>query len=73
VTSGWYKTFCQQRHVSVADSIGSKTAFKLYFETSYYYQKQFYLRDDFDFGLVNYPHSDGDVAHATSFGVYVPQ
>jgi hypothetical protein len=30
-------------------------------------------RDDFDFGIVNYPHLDGDVPHATSYGVYVSQ
>jgi hypothetical protein len=28
-------------------------------------------RDDFDFGIVNYPHLDGDVSHAISYGVYV--
>jgi hypothetical protein len=28
-------------------------------------------RDDFDFGIVNYPHLDGDVPHATSYGVYI--
>jgi hypothetical protein len=29
-------------------------------------------RDEFDFGIiVNYPHLDGDVPHATSYGVYV--
>jgi hypothetical protein len=26
-------------------------------------------RDDFDSGIVNYPHVDGDVLHATSYGV----
>jgi hypothetical protein len=27
--------------------------------------------DDFDLGVVNHPHLDGDVPHATSYGVYV--
>jgi hypothetical protein len=26
-----------------------------------------------DFGTVNYPHFDGDVPHATSYGVYISQ
>jgi hypothetical protein len=30
-------------------------------------------RDDFDFGIVNYPRLDGDVPHATSYGVYISQ
>jgi hypothetical protein len=30
-------------------------------------------RDDFDFCIVNYPDLDGDVPHATSYGVYVSQ
>jgi hypothetical protein len=29
--------------------------------------------DDFDFSIVNYPHLDGDVPHATSYGVYISQ
>ena len=33
------------------------------------YDKQ----DDFDFAIVNYPHLDGDVHHATSYGVYISQ
>ena len=28
-------------------------------------------RDDFDFAIVNYPSSDGDVPLATSYGVYI--
>ena len=30
-------------------------------------------RDDFDFQIVNYPHLDGDVPRATSYGVYILQ
>ena len=30
-------------------------------------------RDDFNFKIVNYPHLDGDVPRATSYGVYVSQ
>ena len=30
-------------------------------------------RDDFDFQIVNYPHLDGDVPRATSYGVYISQ
>ena len=30
-------------------------------------------RDDFDFNIVNYPHLDGDVPRATSYGVYISQ
>ena len=30
-------------------------------------------RDDFDFDIVNYPHLDGDVPRATSYGVYISQ
>ena len=30
-------------------------------------------RDDFDFTIVNYPHLDGDVPRATSYGVYISQ
>lgn len=30
-------------------------------------------RDDFDFSIVNYPHLDGDVPRATSYGVYISQ
>ena len=30
-------------------------------------------RDDFDFKIVNYPHLDGDVPRATSYGVYISQ
>jgi hypothetical protein len=28
-------------------------------------------RDDFDFNIVNYPHLDEDVPHASSYGVYI--
>jgi hypothetical protein len=30
-------------------------------------------RDDFTFDIVNYPHLDGDVPRATSYGVYISQ
>ena len=30
-------------------------------------------RDDFNFDIVNYPHLDGDVPRATSYGVYISQ
>ena len=30
-------------------------------------------RDDFNFSIVNYPHLDGDVPRATSYGVYISQ
>ena len=30
-------------------------------------------RDDFSFNIVNYPHLDGDVPKATSYGVYISQ
>jgi hypothetical protein len=30
-------------------------------------------RDDFNFNIVNYPHLDGDVPSATSYGVYISQ
>ena len=30
-------------------------------------------RDDFNFNIVNYPHLDGDVPRATSYGVYISQ
>ena len=30
-------------------------------------------RDDFNFSIVNYPHLDGDVSRATSYGVYISQ
>ena len=30
-------------------------------------------RDDFDSDMVNYPHLDGDVPRATSYGVYISQ
>ena len=30
-------------------------------------------RDDFDFEIVNFPFLDGDVPHATSYGVYISQ
>ncbi len=30
-------------------------------------------RDDFNFSIVNFPHLDGDVPHATSYGVYISQ
>ena len=30
-------------------------------------------RDDFDFGIVNFPFLDGDVPHSTSYGVNISQ
>ena len=30
-------------------------------------------RDDFDFGIVNFPFLDGDVPRSTSYGVYISQ
>ena len=30
-------------------------------------------RDDFAFDIVNFPHLDGDVPHATSYGIYISQ
>ena len=30
-------------------------------------------RDDFDFNIVNFPFSDGDVPRAPSYGVYISQ
>ena len=35
--------------------------------------KMYDKRDDFNFGIVNYPHLDGDVPRATSYGVYISQ
>ena len=30
-------------------------------------------RDDFDFEIVNFPFSDGDISRSTSYGVYISQ
>ena len=30
-------------------------------------------RDDFDFGIINFPFLDGDVPRSTSYGVYISQ
>ena len=30
-------------------------------------------RDNFDFEIVNFPFSDGDVPRSTSYGVYISQ
>ena len=30
-------------------------------------------RDDFDFEIVNFPFSDGDVPRSTSYGIYISQ
>ena len=35
--------------------------------------KIFDKRDDFDFGIVNFPFLDGDVPRSTSYGVYISQ
>ena len=35
--------------------------------------KIFDIRDDFDFGIVNFPFLDGDVSRSTSYGVYISQ
>ena len=42
-------------------------------KNNYIHTKIYDKRDDFDFCIVNYPHLDGDVPHATSYGVYVSQ
>ena len=31
------------------------------------------LRDDFDFGIVNFPFLDGGLPRSTSYGVYISQ
>ena len=33
--------------------------------------KMYNKRDDFDFDIVNFPSLDGDIPHATSYGVYI--
>jgi hypothetical protein len=38
-----------------------------------FHTKIYDKRNDFDFGIVNYSHLDGDVPHATSYGVYISQ
>jgi len=37
------------------------------------FSKIYDKRDDFNFAVVNYPHFDGDVPRATSYGVYISQ
>jgi hypothetical protein len=40
---------------------------------NYIHKKIYNKEDDFDFCIVNYPHLDGDVPHATSYGECVSQ
>ena len=35
--------------------------------------KIYYKRDDFDFGIVNFPFLDGDVPRRPYYGVYISQ
>jgi hypothetical protein len=57
-TNYWnFSTSCSDLHITInKNSIHTKI-----------YDK----RDDFDFCIINYPHLDGDVPHATSYGIYV--
>ena len=42
-------------------------------ETGIIISKIYDKRDDFSLDIVNYPHLDGDVPRATSYGVYISQ
>ena len=39
----------------------------------YVFSKLYDKRDDFDFGIVNFPFLDGDVLRRPSYGVYISQ
>jgi hypothetical protein len=79
MTSRWYKTSGNHGKFQWQIILGAKLGLNFILDlhitikNNSIYTKIYDKRDDFDFGIVNYPHLDGDVPHATSYGVYVSQ
>ena len=66
----------QELKLNKANSSDTSAAFldlDLTIENGVICSKIYDKRDDFNFKIVNFPHLDGDVPKATSYGVYISQ
>ena len=68
-----YPSELQLNKANVSDTEASFLDLQLSISNSFVKSKIFYLRDDFDFDIVNFPFLDGDVPRSTSYGVYISQ
>ena len=68
-----YPSELQLNKANVSDTDASFLDLHLSISDGFIKTKIFDKRDDFDFGIVNFPFLDGDVPRSTSYGVYISQ
>ena len=68
-----YPSELQLNKANVSDTEASFSDLHLSISDGFVKTKIFDKRDDFDFGIVNFPFLDGDVPHSTSYGAYISQ
>ena len=68
-----YPSELQLNKTNVSDTEASFLDLHLIISDGFVETKIFDKRDDFNFGIVNFPFLDGDVPRSTSYGVYISQ
>ena len=71
----WYPSELQRNKANTCTSDTKAAFLDLYLSISnaIVSTKIYDKRDDFEFEIVNFPFSDGDVHRSTSYGVYISQ
>ena len=68
-----YPSEFQLNKANVSDTEVSFLDLHLCISDGFIKTKTFDKRDDFDFGIVNFPFLDGDIPRSTCYGVYISQ
>ena len=68
-----YPKELQLNKTNISDKTASFLDLHLSINNGIIQTKIYDKRDDFNFNIVNFPHLDGDVPQATSYGVYISQ
>ena len=68
-----YPPELQLKTADTSDIVAPFLDFHLYISNGFVSSKIYDKRDDFDFDIVNFPFSDGDVPRRPSYGVYISQ
>ena len=67
------KSLAQERFKSKSDTEAPFLDVNLSITNGIVSSKIYVKRDDFNFGIVNFPYLDGDVPRSPSYGVYISQ
>ena len=68
-----YRPKLQLNKANTSDTAAPFWNLHLSISNGFVSSKMYDKRNDFDFGIVNFPFLDGDVPRSTSYGVYISQ